>query len=248
MTQSSSKDIAMASTVRVTIYARVSSDHQAQEQTIESQIAALRERITNDGHLLDDRLCFMDDGVSGASLLRPALEQLRDTAFIGGFQRLYVHSPDRLARRYAYQVLLIDELKKYDVELVFLNRAIGASPEEDLLLQMQGMFAEYERAKIMERSRRGKRHAATRGSVNVLARAPYGYRYISKREGGGAASYEINDEHAAVVKQIFEWVGRDRISIGEVKRRLDGKEISTPRGKSWWDRTTIWKMLKNPAY
>jgi len=248
MTQSSSKDIAMASTVRVAIYARVSSDHQAQEQTIESQIAALRERITNDGHLLDDRLCFMDDGVSGASLLRPALEQLRDTAFIGGFQRLYVHSPDRLARRYAYQVLLIDELKKYDVELVFLNRAIGASPEEDLLLQMQGMFAEYERAKIMERSRRGKRHAATRGSVNVLARAPYGYRYISKREGGGAASYEINDEHAAVVKQIFEWVGRDRISIGEVKRRLDGKEISTPRGKSWWDRTTIWKMLKNPAY
>jgi site-specific DNA recombinase len=248
MTQSSSKDIAMASTVCVAIYARVSSDHQAQEQTIESQIAALRERITNDGHLLDDRLCFMDDGVSGASLLRPALEQLRDTAFIGGFQRLYVHSPDRLARRYAYQVLLIDELKKYDVELVFLNRAIGASPEEDLLLQMQGMFAEYERAKIMERSRRGKRHAATRGSVNVLARAPYGYRYISKREGGGAASYEINDEHAAVVKQIFEWVGRDRISIGEVKRRLDGKEISTPRGKSWWDRTTIWKMLKNPAY
>ena len=111
-------------------------------------------------------------------------------------------------------MLLVDELKKHDVEIEFLNRTIGASPEEDLLLQMQGMFAEYERAKIMERSRRGKRHAAGRGSVNVLSGAPYGYRYISKRDGGGAASYEINDEHAAVVRQIFEWVGRDRLSIG----------------------------------
>ncbi len=234
--------------LRVAIYARVSSDQQAQEQTIESQIAALRQRIANDGYILNDSLCFIDDGVSGASLMRPALERLRDTAYVNGFQKLYVHSPDRLARRYAYQVLLVDELKKHDVEIVFLNRAIGASPEEDLLLQMQGMFAEYERAKIMERSRRGKRHAATRGNVNVLSGAPYGYRYISKREGGGAASYEVNEQHAAVVKQMFEWVGRDRLSIGEVKRRLDNKEILTPRGKSWWDRTTIWAILKNPAY
>lgn len=248
MTQSPSNGTTNSSSIRVAIYARVSSDQQAQEQTIDSQLAALRERIAKDGHTLDDQLCFIDDGVTGATLLRPALEQLRDTAYVGGFQKLYVHSPDRLARRYAYQVLLVDELKKHDIEIEFLNRAIGASPEEDLLLQMQGMFSEYERAKIMERSRRGKRHAATCGSVNVLSNAPYGYRYISKREGGGAASYEINDEHAAIVKQIFEWVGRDRISIGEVKRRLDKKEIPTPKGKSWWDRTTIWAMLKNPAY
>ena len=244
----SSNDTPHSSTIRVAIYARVSSDQQAQEQTIESQLAALRERISKDGHALEDNLCFIDDGVSGATLMRPAMEKLRDAAYVSGFQKLYVHSPDRLARRYAYQVLLVDELKKHDVELVFLNRAIGASPEEDLLLQMQGMFAEYERAKIMERSRRGKRHAATCGSVNVLSSAPYGYRYISKRDGGGAAAFEINDEHAAVVKRIFEWVGRDRISIGEVKRRLDAKEILTPRGKSWWDRTTIWAILKNSAY
>jgi site-specific DNA recombinase len=144
------------STVRVAIYARVSSDHQAQKQTIESQVAALRERVASDGLQLDDELCFLDDGVSGSTLIRPALERLRDVAYVGGFQKLYVHSPDRLARRYAYQVLLVDELTKYGVEIVFLNRAIGVSPEEDLLLQMQGMFAEYERAKIMERSRRGK--------------------------------------------------------------------------------------------
>ncbi len=248
MTTRSAADASVASVSRVAIYARVSSDQQAQEQTIESQVTALRERVEHDGHTLDDELCFLDDGVSGSTLKRPALEQLRDIAYVGGFQKLYVHSPDRLARRYAYQVLLVDELAKHGVEIEFLNRAIGVSPEEDLLLQMQGMFAEYERAKIMERSRRGKRHAATRGSVNVLSNAPYGYRYISKRDGGGAASYQINEEQSSVVKLIFEWVGRDRISIGEVKRRLDAKQIPSPRGKSWWDRTTIWGILKNPAY
>ena len=237
-----------SSTVRAAIYARVSSDQQAQQQTIESQVAALRQRVAADGLKLDEALCFLDDGVSGSTLLRPALERLRDMAYVGGFQKLYVHSPDRLARRYAYQVLLLDELKKHGVQVEFLNRAIGVSPEEDLLLQMQGMFAEYERAKIMERSRRGKRHKASRGSVNVLSGAPYGFRYICKREGGGEASYEIHEEQAAVVKQVFEWVGRDRISIGEVTRRLKEKAIPTATGKSWWDRTTVWAMLKNPAY
>jgi site-specific DNA recombinase len=236
------------STVPVAIYARVSSDHQAREQTIESQVADLRERVVVDGLQLADDLCFLDDGVSGSTLMRPALERLRDIAYVGGFQRLYVHSPDRLARRYAYQVLLVDELLKHGVEIVFLNRAIGVSPEEDMLLQMQGMFAEYERAKIMERSRRGKRHAASRGNVNALCGAPYGYRYISKRDGGGEAAYEIHDEQAAVVKQVFEWVGRDRLSIGEVTRRLTSQGILTATGKSWWDRTTVWGMLKNPAY
>ena len=235
-------------TTSVAIYARVSSDQQAQEQTIDSQVAALREQAAQDGHVLPEELCFLDDGFSGSTLMRPALERLRDAAYVGGFGKLYVHSPDRLARRYAYQVLLVEELHKHGVEIVFLNRAIGVSPEEDLLLQMQGMFAEYERAKILERSRRGKRHAASRGSVNVLCGAPYGYRYITKRDGGGEAAYEIHDEQAAIVKQVFEWVGRDRISIGEVTRRLTNQGIPTATGKSWWDRTTVWGMLKNPAY
>ena len=130
-----------SSTLRAAIYARVSSDHQAQEETIESQLAALRERVASDGHALDAELCFLDEGVSGSTLIRPALERLRDMAYVGGFEKLYVHSPDRLARRYAYQVLLVDELKKHGVEIEFLNRAIGVSPEDDLLLQMQGMRA-----------------------------------------------------------------------------------------------------------
>ena len=133
-------------------------------------------------------------------------------------------------------------------EIVFLNRAMGVSPEEDMLLQMQGMFAEYERAKILERSRRGKRHAAQRGVVNVLCGAPYGYRYVTKHEGSGAAAYEIVPAHAAIVRQVFEWVGRDRLSIGEVCRRLKQQGMPSPKGKTWWDRTSVWGMLKNPAY
>ena len=143
-------------TLRVALYSRVSSDQQAKAATIESQLSALEDKIAQDNHVLDDELRFVDDGYTGSTLLRPALEQLRDVAYAGAIDILYVHSPDRLARKYAYQVLLIDELKKAGVEVVFLNHAIDKTPEGELLLQMQGMIAEYERAKILERSRRGK--------------------------------------------------------------------------------------------
>lgn len=233
---------------RVAIYARVSSDRQAQEQTIVSQVEALRQRVADDGYELHEELCFFDDGVSGSTLMRPALERLRDMAYVDGLQKLYVHSPDRLARRYAYQVLLVDELIQHGVDVVFLNRAPGVSPEEDLLLQMQGMFAEYERAKILERSRRGKRHAARRGSVSVMSNAPYGYRYSPKREGDGQASFEIDRDQAAVVTQMFQWVGLERASMSEVCRRLKEQGVPSPKGKAAWNRGSVFGILKNPAF
>lgn len=236
------------STKQVALYARVSSDQQAEAGTVQSQLAALKERASADGFALLDEMQFVDEGFSGATLVRPALERLRDLAAAGGLDRLYVHSPDRLARKYAYQVLLIDEFQGAGVEVNFLNRELGRSPEDDLLLQVQGMVAEYERAKIMERCRRGKRHAARRGSINVLSGAPYGYRYIRKHEAGGAARYEIVVEEARVVRQIFDWMGRERVSIQEVCRRLAKAGEHSPRGKSWWDRTSVWGILKNPAY
>jgi len=144
------------------LYARVSSEQQASDSTIASQLAALEARVAEDGLTVLPDHRFADDGYSGATLIRPALERLRDLAASGAVDRVYVHSPDRLARRYAYQVLLVDELRRAGVEIVFLNRQIGMSPEDDLLLQVQGMVAEYERAKILERSRRGKRHGARR--------------------------------------------------------------------------------------
>ena len=190
---------------------------------------------------------FLDEGHSGATLIRPALERLRDLAATGAVDRLYVHSPDRL-RKYAYQVLLLDEFSRCGVEVVFLNHPLGQTPEEDLLLQVQGMVAEYERAKILERSRRGKQHAAKAGSVNVLSGAPYGYRYINSREGDGEVRYEIVLEQARIVRQMFEWIGRDGLSISEVCRRLKKQGIVSPTGKSDWNRATVWGQLKNRAY
>jgi site-specific DNA recombinase len=238
----------MQQPLRVAIYARVSSEQQSDGNTIASQIAALAARVSADGLVLPAAQRFVDDGYSGATLARPALEQLRDLAAGGGLDRVYVHSPDRLARRYAYQVLLVDELQRAGVEIVFLNRPIGTSAEDDLLLQVQGMVAEYERAKILERSRRGKRHAALAGSVNVFSTAPYGYRYVGKQDGGGVARFEIVEEQAQVVRQIFDWIGRNRLSIGEVCRRLHRQACPTRHGKPAWERATVWHLLGNPAY
>jgi len=233
---------------QVALYARVSSVQQAEAHTVASQVAALRERVASDGLTVSEAMQFLDEGYSGATLVRPALERLRDVVAAGSVDRLYVHSPDRLARKYAYQVLLVDEFRRAGVEVIFLNRALGHSPEDDLLLQVQGMIAEYERAKIIERHRRGKRHAARVGAVNVLSGAPYGYRYVTKYEGGGQARYEIMPDEARVVRQVFDWVGRDRQTIGEVCRRLTQAGEVTRTGKTVWDRSVVWGILKNPAY
>ncbi|MDH3601943.1 MAG: recombinase family protein [Candidatus Tectomicrobia bacterium] len=232
----------------VAIYARVSSAPRPEAPTIASQVDALRQRVAADGLTLPDSMQFLDEHYSGATLVRPALDRLRDLMAAGAVERLYVYCPNRLARKYAYQVLLVEEFQLLGVEIIFLNRALGQSPEDDLLLQVQGMRAEYERAKVMERHRRGKLHAARFGSVNVLSGAPYGYRYVRKHDGGGQARYDIVLDEARVVRRMFDWIGRERVSIGEVCRRLQHGGEVTRTGKTVWDRSAVWGMLKNPAY
>jgi site-specific DNA recombinase len=234
--------------VQVALYARVSSEQQAEAKTIESQVAEIRGRITADGLDLRSVLEFIDEGYSGSTLVRPALEQLRDVAAAGGLDRLYVHCPDRFARNYAYQVLLLEELMQKGVEVIFLNRPLEQTPEDQLLLQVQGVIAEYERAKFLERSRRGKRHAAQAGRVGILCHAPYGYRYVNKQEGGGEARFDIDFDEARIVQQVFEWVGQERCTLNEVCRRLHQAGVRTRTGKEHWDHKTSWDMLKNPAY
>lgn len=232
---------------QVAIYARVSGDRQAREATIESQLAALRERVHSDGHVLMDLDVYVDEGVTGAVLVRPALERLRDRAAEGKLDRLYIHCPDRLARAFPYQVVLLDEFSRAGVEVIFLNREIGESPEDALLVQVQGVIAEYERAKILERSRRGKIYRARSGEIAPLSGAPYGYRYVSKRDAG-AARYEVIEDEARVVQRIFrEFVGEGR-ALGDITRRLTGDGIVTRTGKNFWDRSVVWNMLQNPAY
>ena len=232
----------------IALYARVSSEKQADENTIASQIAGYRKSYCNDGYQLLDEFKFIDNGYSGSNLVRPALEKLRDQIAFGIIDKVYIHSPDRLSRKYAYQMILIEEFEKAGVEIIFLNFQQSDNPESQLLLQMQGMIAEYERSKIMERHRRGRIHAAKQGSINVLANAPYGYRYIDKHTGDGQASFEIVEEEAEIIRKIFNWIGQERMTIGAVIRRLKENKIITKKRKAYWDRSTIWYMLKNPAY
>lgn len=234
--------------LRIALYARVSSDQQTRDNTIASQLGALRERIAAAGLAIDPASEFVDEGYSGTTLLRPALERLRDAVAAGVIDQVYVQAPDRLARRYAYQVLLLEEFRRAGAEIVFINHPIGTSAEDDLLLQVQGMIAEYERAKILERSRRGRRHAARTGLVSALGKVPFGYRYITKDEGGGVARVEVVDDEARWVRFMFAWIGLDRLSLREVCRRLHEAGVPTSTGKTRWDATTIALMLRNTAY
>src|SRR5271166_5327968 len=230
--------------LRVGNYARVYAGIPGRDITFDTRLEGMTEPIACDGLECEPELCCVDDGYSGDILVRPGLERLRDQAAAGVIDRLYILDPDRISRKYAYQVLILEELTRCGVEVVFLRNPPGRGPEENLLLQVQGMIAEYERAKIMERCRRGKQYAARHGSVNVLSGAPYGYRYVSKHEGGGAARYQVVADEARVVRQIFEWVGQERCSIGEVCRRLRRDGVPTRTGKSAWDRSVIWLILK----
>jgi site-specific DNA recombinase len=229
------------------IYARVSSDKQREEHTIASQTAALIAFAQEQGYQVPQEWVFEDEGFSGAHLERPGLERVRDLAAEGQLQAVLVYSPDRLSRKYAYQVLLIEEFSRHGAETVFVNAPQGQSAEDQLLVQFQGMIAEYERAQILERSRRGKRHHAREGSVNVLGNAPYGYRYVRKTDQT-AAYYEIIAEQAIVVRKVYRWYSVDGLSIGAIARRLNAQHVPTRKRRSPWERSTVWGMLRNPAY
>jgi site-specific DNA recombinase len=234
--------------LRAGFYARVSTAEQVKYGTIESQVAALEERAAADKVAIKPEMRFNDNGRTASTLVRPELERLRDLASADGIDRLYLLCPDRLARKYSHQMLLIDELEQCGVELVFLDHESEDTPEDKMRVQMQGVFAEYERAKIMERCRRGKLHLARRGAINVLGGAPYGYRYVPAAPGAAPAQYNVQLEHAAVVRQLFQWIGLERLSIGQACKRLENQGILSPRGRQRWDRSTVWGILKNPAY
>src|SRR5277367_4367337 len=202
------------------IYARVSSEQQREENTIASQTASLIEFASSHDLQVPAEWVFEDEGYSGATLERPGLERVRDLAAEGQIQVVLAYAPDRLSRKYAYQILLIEELARHGVETLFVKAPQGDSAEDQLLVQFQGMIAEYERAQILERSRRGKRHHARQGHVNVLCGAPYGYRYMRKTPET-AAYYEIIEEQAAVVRRVYEMYTVDGLSIGEITRRLN---------------------------
>ena len=228
------------------IYARVSSTRQRQEQTIQSQTAALLVHAEQQGLDVPPEWVFEDEGYSGATLVRPALERLRDLVCQVPVEVVLCHAPDRLARRYAYQAL-VEELARAGTEVRFLNGPVGDRPEDALLVQFQGMIAEYEKAQIIERTRRGKAHRARAGVVNVLSGAPYGYRYVRKSDHA-EARYEVCEPEASVVRELFGRYVAEHASIADLARWLTEQQIPTRTGKARWDRSTVWGMLRNPAY
>jgi site-specific DNA recombinase len=229
------------------IYARVSSDQQKEDKTIASQTTTLVAFARQEGYTVPEEWIFEDEGYSGANLIRPGLERVRDLAVAGEIQAVLALSPDRLSRKYAYQVLLMEELARHGVAMVFIKAPRSGTPEDELLLQFQGMIAEYERAQILERSRRGKRHRAQQGEVSVLSGAPYGYRYRRKTQET-AAYYEVIDAEAAVVRSVFDLYTADGLSIGAITRRLNEWGVQTRKQSPRWERSTVWAMLRNPAY
>ena len=229
------------------IYARVSSDRQKENHTITSQVTALIQYAETHDYIVPAEWRFQDEGYSGATLLRPGLEAIRDLAAGGQLEAVLIYSPDRLSRKYAYQVLLVEELSRCGVEVVFLKSPSGETPEDQLLVQFQGMIAEYERAQIAERSRRGKRHRAQQGSINVLSGAPFGYRYVKKNENS-AAYYAVVESEAKVVRMVFDIYTQQNQSINMIARMLNQHQIPTRTGAARWERSTVWGMLRNPAY
>jgi site-specific DNA recombinase len=229
------------------IYARVSSEQQREEHTIASQTAALIEFARSHDLEVPQEWVLEDEGFSGATLERPGLERVRDLAAEGQIQVVLAYAPDRLSRKYAYQILLIEELARHGVETLFVKAPQSASPEDQLLVQFQGMIAEYERAQILERSRRGKRHRARSGEVSVLSGAPYGYRYIRKTDEA-PASYLVIEAEARVVQHVYEMYTVAGLSMGEIARRLNAEGIPTRKQSPRWERSVVWAMLRNPAY
>jgi site-specific DNA recombinase len=229
------------------IYARVSSEQQREENTIASQTASLIEFAKGHNLEVPEEWVFEDEGYSGATLERPGLERVRDLAAEGQIQVVLAYAPDRLSRKYAYQILLIEEFARHGVETLFVKAPQGDSAEDQLLVQFQGMIAEYERAQILERSRRGKRHRAHSGEISVMSGAPYGYRYMRKTDEAPAA-YIVNEAEAGVVRRVYEMYTVEGLSIGEITRRINAEGIPTRKVSARWERSTVWAVLRNSAY
>jgi site-specific DNA recombinase len=232
--------------MRVAIYARVSSARQEQERTIASQLEALHHYAAAHGHEVVPEGVFCDDGFSGARLDRPALDALRDGARAHAFEGVLVLSPDRLARNYAYQVLILEELERFGVSVVFLEQPPLDDPAARLLVQIQGAVAEYERAKIAERNRRGRLFRLRQGEVS-LSVAPYGYRRVP-RTPTEPAHLVVEEREAAVVREIFSWHVDGHMTLRAIAQRLQAQGVPTPKGGSLWTGPAVRTILRNPVY
>lgn len=232
--------------MEMALYARVSTERQEREQTIESQLSTLKIWIAENGHALKPDHNCVDQGYSGARLDRPGLDRLRDAVHEGEVDGVVVLTPDRLARKYAYQVLLLEEFKRVGCAITFVHHPLSDDPNDQLLLQIQGAVAEYERAVLGERFRRGKLQKA-RSGLYLAGKAPYGYRYVPKREG--VPGYLVIDENEAdLVRMLYRWLIDERMTIRQILKRLNFGSWYPRSGKHPWSPAVVHHILADPIY
>jgi site-specific DNA recombinase len=232
--------------VRAAIHARVSTERQERQQTIDSQLSALRAWAEASGHELNDRHVFRDEGHSGARLDRPGLDALRDAVRDGEVDVIGVLAPDRLARQYAYQVLLLEEFRRASCAVAFLGHAISDDPGDQLLLQIQGAVAEYERALLSERFRRGKLQKARAGPF-IGVHAPYGYRRLPRHDGV-AGRLVVDEAEAEVVRMLYGWLTEERMTVRQILKRLNTGPWLPRCGRRPWASGTVHPIRSDPVY
>jgi site-specific DNA recombinase len=186
---------------RAALYARVSTDAQQKEGTIESQVAELRRQIALAGDALVKE--YVDDGYSGAQMDRPALQALRSDAKSDTFEIIYFLAADRIARDVIFQNVIISELQLHKKRIVINGQEHVDKSENKFTLTVLGAVAELERAKITERMARGKLHRLRQGQVAGGGVPPYGYDYV-RRTAERPAALIVNEPEAAVVRWMFE--------------------------------------------
>jgi site-specific DNA recombinase len=236
--------------MEIALYVRVSTSRQQQTQTIEQQLNRLRAKVAveADWHLAEAHV-YRDDGYSGASLNRPGLDHLRDHAALGAFELVLITAPDRLARKYVHQVLLIDEMQSRGCQVEFLDRPMSDDPHDQLLLQIRGAVAEYERSLIAERMRRGRQAKLRSGTLLPWTYAPYGY-ILDPERPRDPSRVRLDPVKAEIVKQIFAWYTDPEIpaTLYWVAKTLSERQIPTPRGGLCWNVASVRGILRSPAY
>lgn len=233
--------------MRVGVYIRVSTQRQAEAQTIEQQLGRLLPRAEEQGWTIEPENIFRDDGYSGATLKRPGLERLRDRAAVRHLDRLLVTAPDRLARNYVHQVLLLEEIEATGCQVQFLDRPMSQDPHDQLLLQIRGAVAEYERTLIAERMRRGRLAKLKAGLLLPWTRAPYGYRLDPERPRD-PAGVRVDEAEAAAVREMFTWYAEEESSLYRLAKKLQDDGVPAPRGHWRWNVATLRGILSNPCY
>jgi len=228
------------------LYARVSSAKQQLNENIASQVAAVEEYARQNDYQISLQHLYKDDGFSGARLDRPALDRLRDAVAQGEVEAVLILSPDRLARQFAYQYLVVEEFERAGCVVVFTSHNFGSSPADRMLREMTGVFAEYERAMITERGRRGRLYHARQGQI-WMKEGPYGYTYVP-RTGDCPGRLIINEAEAEVVRMIFRLLIDEQFSAYQINERLYEAGIRTRHGKERWGSGTIINLLRNPVY